>query len=385
MKRFPAPWKFGGIVLLFIIGIVFRVLALPAVSTDMQWGLFQWYDFLEVHGAQGLGIQFATYSPPYLYLLWFATLTSGFLPKLLAIKLISIIADIINMFLIYRIVRLKYQAGLMPLLASALFWSMPTVILNSSLWGEADSIYTTLLLACLYFLMSDQPLLGVCFFGAAFTVKAQAFFIFPVLILLALKKRIAWYYFLVIPLIYGILCLPAILLGQSWFDVFTIYLFQSSVYHDVSRNAPNLYIFMNSFPYVITTITGLILAAVLTLGWIWNNMRAKLDINRNTIVLMGLVSVALVPFVLPKMHDRYFYPADVFSLLAAFYMPELWFVPILYQVISTLAYMVFLFNVPVVATEIAAVLNTLTVIFLVWKQSRTLIPTSQPLSKESLA
>ena len=385
MKRFPAPWKFGGIVLLFIIGIVFRVLALPAVSTDMQWGLFQWYDFLEVHGAQGLGIQFATYSPPYLYLLWFAALTSGFLPKLLAFKLISIIADIINMFLIYRIVRLKYQAGLMPLLASALFWSMPTVILNSSLWGEADSIYTTLLLACLYFLMSDQPLLGVCFFGAAFTVKAQAFFIFPVLILLALKKRIAWYYFLVIPLIYGILCLPAILLGQSWFDVFTIYLFQSSVYHDVSRNAPNLYIFMNSFPYVITTITGLILAAVLTLGWIWNNMRAKLDINRNTIVLMGLVSVGLVPFLLPKMHDRYFYPADVFSLLAAFYMPELWFVPILYQVISTLAYMVFLFNVPVVATEIAAVLNTLTVIFLVWKQSRTLIPTSQPLSKESLA
>jgi Gpi18-like mannosyltransferase len=100
---------------------------------------------------------------------------------------------------------------------------------------------------------------------------------------------------------------------------------------------------------------------------------------------MGLVSVALVPFVLPKMHDRYFYPADVFSLLAAFYMPELWFVPILYQVISTLAYMVFLFNVPVVATEIAAVLNTVTIIFLVWKQSRTLIPTSQLLSKESSA
>ena len=142
---------------------------------------------------------------------------------------------------------------------------------------------------------------------------------------------------------------------------------------------------MNSFPYVITTITGLILAAVLTLGWIWNNMRAKLDINRNTLVLMGLVSVALVPFVLPKMHDRYFYPADVFSLLAAFYMPELWFVPILYQVISTLAYMVFLFNVPVAATEIAAVLNTLTVIFLVWKQGQTLIPSSQTLPKESSA
>ena len=37
------------------------------------------------------------------------------------------------------------------------------------------------------------------------------------------------------------------------------------------------------------------------------------------------MSVALVPFLLPKMHDRYFYPADIFSLLAAFYMPEFGF------------------------------------------------------------
>jgi Gpi18-like mannosyltransferase len=129
-----------------------------------------------------------------------------------------------------------------------------------------------------------------------------------------------------------------------------------------------------------------IAVAVLVLGyWIWLNVRSKSDLSHNPLLLMGLVSVALVPFVLPKMHDRYFYPADVFSLLAAFYMPELWFVPILYQFVSMLAYTVFLFNAPPLATEIAAILNTLTVIFLVWKQSQTLISSSQTLPKESSA
>ncbi len=31
-------------------------------------------------------------------------------------------------------------------------------------------------------------------------------------------------------------------------DIFTVYLSQASTYPELSRNAPNLYIFMNSFP-----------------------------------------------------------------------------------------------------------------------------------------
>jgi Gpi18-like mannosyltransferase len=38
----------------------------------------------------------------------------------------------------------------------------------------------------------------------------------------------------------------------------------------------------------------------------------------------------LVPFVLPSMHERYFYLADVLTLILAFYLPrQLWFVPII--------------------------------------------------------
>ena len=371
MKGFPSPWKFGGIVALFVFGIVLRILVLPAVSADMRWFLLPWYDFLKTHGPQGLGISFSNYTPPYLYLLWLATLTSNYLPEIIAIKLISICADIVNAALVFQLVRLKYPTGPKPLWASALFWVLPTIVLNSSLWGQADALYILFLLVCLYFILTDRPLLGVLAFGIAFTFKAQAIFILPLLIILCFKRRIAWQYFLLLPLVYILLCLPAILLGRHWIDTLTIYMSQASTYHDLSKNASNLYIFMNSFPYDLGVTIGLIVTVVAISCWIGFNVRAKGELNRSTILFMSLVSVGLVPFLLPKMLDRYFYPADVFSLVAAFYLPELWFVPILYQLISISAYLVSLFDAPILLIQIAAVINTITICFLVWKQFRT--------------
>jgi Gpi18-like mannosyltransferase len=59
---------------------------------------------------------------------------------------------------------------------------------------------------------------------------------------------------------------------------------------------------------------------------------------------LALVSVLFVPFFLPKMHDRYFYPADVISLIYAFYFPQYLFVPIVIMVASFFAYQPTLFN-----------------------------------------
>lgn len=384
MKRFSPPLKFGVIFLLFIIGIIFRVIALPAISADMKWYLFPWYDFLKQHGAQGLAASFSNYTPPYLYLLWLATLTSNVLPKILAIKSFSIVADIINSFLIYRIVRLKYPTGSKPLLAGVIFWALPTVMVNSSLWGQADSIYIIFLMACLYFLLINKPVLGVFAFSAAFAIKAQAFFLFPVLMILFFRKRFPWYFFLLIPLIYALFCLPAVLLGQGWLAVFTIYLFQSTYYHELSKHAPNLYIFMNSFPYNLGVALGLAFAGVAISCWVWLSIRSKSELDLNRILFISLVSVALTPFILPKMLDRYFYPADVLSLVAAFYFPEIWFIPILYQLISGSAYLVSLFDAPLALIKVAALINTAAICFLLWRQFQAPVSSGQALVKDTL-
>ena len=370
MKRLPSLLKFGGIVLLFVMGIVLRGIALPAISGDVQWAYIPWYDILKTHGMQAIGTNFSDYTPPYLYLLWLATLTSNFLPSLVAVKLITIFADIVNTVLVYRIVKLKYPTGLKPILASALFWILPTVMINSSLWGQTDSLYSLFLLACIYFLLIEKSSLCLVTFGIAFAFKAQAIFILPFLAILFLKKIIAWQSILLPPLTYIMLSIPPILFGRPWSDVLSIYLLQASTFQSLSSNAPNLYIFMSTVPYKYGTIIGLIFAILIVGSWIWLNARARLDINHKSMILMSLVSVALVPLVLPKMHDRYFYPADIFSLLTAFYISELWFAPILYQIISMSAYLVTISGAPILLLQIAAVLNVIIAGFLVWEQVR---------------
>ena len=53
----------------------------------------------------------------------------------------------------------------------------------------------------------------------------------------------------------------------------------------------------------------------------------------------------LLPFLLPKMHERYFYVADLLSIIVAFYQPSLFFVPVLMITISFFAYQPTLFGV----------------------------------------
>jgi hypothetical protein len=62
------------------------------------------------------------------------------------------------------------------------------------------------------------------------------------------------------------------------------------------------------------------------------------------LIASALACLALVPFVLPRMHERYFYPAEIFSLVLVFYKPRLWFLPLLFQASGLLVYSNYLFE-----------------------------------------
>ena len=62
------------------------------------------------------------------------------------------------------------------------------------------------------------------------------------------------------------------------------------------------------------------------------------------LVTAALISVLFPPFLLPGVHERYFFAADVLSVVYAFYYPKQWYVPLLVQFASGFSYFPFLFQ-----------------------------------------
>ena len=365
---------------LILTGMILRLAGLGFISMDMRAFVMRWYDQLARQGFSALQTDFSNYTPPYLYLLWIATWTRTLLSEVTAIKLIPILFDVGNAIWVYKIARIKYPKGPIPWLGAAVFFVLPTILLNSAWWGQADSIYTFFLLACFYFLLRDRSLPALIFFGIAVSFKLQAVFFAPFLFLLTLKRRIPWTYTLIVPVVYIAMMMPAVLAGRPFLDTLTIYLSQADSFRQLTMKAPNLYQFVSNSHYEPVLIFGLGFTALLALVWAIGYGRKIKTWTPEMMVMCAAVSAVMMPFFLPKMHERYFYVADVMALILVIYLPRLWGVLLASQAVSTITYSIYLFsqNSPGPASMtsaspwliIAALINTLLVGFLFWEQYR---------------
>jgi Gpi18-like mannosyltransferase len=82
--------------------------------------------------------------------------------------------------------------------------------------------------------------------------------------------------------------------------------------------------------------------------------RSPSRLTRSLVLELALISVMLLPFLLPKMHERYFYMADLLSIIVGFYQPSFFFVPLLMIAISFFAYQPALFGVEPVPIALLA-------------------------------
>jgi Gpi18-like mannosyltransferase len=362
---------------LILLGIAARVYLLPVVSLDMKVYLIPWYNHIMTYGAwASLGEEFSNYTPPYVYLLALVTNIHGLFSAVTSIKLISILFDLFNAYLIFRIVKLQAKNQYLPLTAAALFLCLPTIALNSSAWGQVDSIYTCFLLISLFYLLQDKPLPALISFGIAFAFKAQAIFFSPFLLLLTFKKRIPWRYYLLVPVVYVTMMIPALIAGRPLSNVLKVYLEQADTFRSLSMKAPNLYLFISDELYTPGLYIGIAITALVTLVWAAGYAIKIKALSRETMLLCATVSVAMIPFLLPKMHERYFYLMDVLTFILAFYIPRLWMPAVGAQLVSGMTYFVFLAissqktpsPLGAVFLILAAFINTLLIGYLFWRQ-----------------
>ena len=123
----------------------------------------------------------------------------------------------------------------------------------------------------------------------------------------------------------------------------------------LTQHAPNLYQWLPNDPGLLK-IPAIILAVLLVCLLCVAIYRSTMRLSGEVMVGVSLVSLLLLPFTLPEMHERYFFAADVVSIIYAFYWPKRFFVPLLVWGASLLSYFPFLFREEPIGLQYAAIL-----------------------------
>jgi Gpi18-like mannosyltransferase len=335
------------LVLFLVLAVGLRLSLLEFKSLDFYASLKPWYNAIRSQGFAVFGTSFSTYNPPYLYLLYAIIRVFPNLPVEIAVKLPSLIADFMCAFFVALIVRTTVPGTrVLPAAAGGAMLFLPSVVLNSAFWGQADSLYTAGLLACLHFLLVKRGGPAFLCFGIALAFKLQAIFLAPVLLALLTRRQISWRGAAWVPIMLIAAILPAWMAGRPLVELLGIYAYQASQFEQITMNAPSIYAWLPNTNRVFNLlyVPGVIMGASVTFIWFALLHGSRRDLNGRLLILVSLVSLVLVPLFLPKMHERYFYPADTLAVVVACLYPRLFLLPILIGGTSFAAYQPFLFD-----------------------------------------
>ncbi len=344
-------------IVITIISIYARIVLIDYVSGDFYYCIEPWFNELKENGGlSALKLDIGNYNLPYLTIL--ALLTYLPIDSIISVKTISIICDYICALAVMKIVYIIYKNNknkdLYALIAYGVTLFLPTVILNSAYWGQADAIYVAFILLAVAALLEEKYLKAFIYLGVSFGFKLQFIFILPLLILMYISnKKFPIYYFLIIPIVNIIMCLPAIFFGKPISGCIDIYISQASEYDAyLSMNFPGIYNIL--FPTteenyimapndyiaktgIMATLFVFVIMAMLTLY-------KKIKFNKQQIIEFGLLSIMIATFLLPHMHDRYLFAGDILSILYFIYNKDKIYVPIGISLISIYGYTGFLFG-----------------------------------------
>lgn len=354
--------------------ILMRTAMFSYVSGDYGSFLSKWFDTLQENGGfAALGMSLGDYTPPYFYIL--AALTYLPINSLFSIKLVSCFFDFVLAIYIMKMVFFKYKSVPISIFSYGAVLAAPTVLLNSACWAQCDVIFTLFLLLCVFSFMKDKPLLACIFFGISFSFKLQAIFLAPLLLIFWLNGKMKFRHFFAIPAVYLISIIPAALAGRSLFELLTIYISQSGQYKRMSLSAPSIYIFISDMTNTAVATAAVLICFVAVLTAIYLICRKKFEFTNEIIITMALFFSLLVPFLLPYMHERYFYSADILSIVFAFYRPKKFFIAIMISFASLCCYMPFLFGKQPVNLNITAIIMLFALIFIVIELKKLLFTT----------
>jgi Gpi18-like mannosyltransferase len=334
------------VIVLAVVDIILIHIFWRYLNDDLTGYLLKWYYFILDNGRfSAFSADFYDYTPPYLYLLSIGTWADHVLDPPTIIRGIALIFNLVAAIGIFWFARQSGWSREKSTFIALIFFGLPEVVVNGLVWGQSDIIYSLFLITSIYLMIEGRGALAMAALGVAFSFKLQTVFIGPLVLYLLLVRALLWRQLLIIPLTYLVLMIPAVLAGRRWVDLVTIYFDQISLFKVLTLNAPNLYVivqtlFPNSFD--IGLRLGMVLATAAGVALVAIFVRYERRTSRDRLLLMATLTLAAMPYVLPEMHERYFFPASAMAFLLVVARPGTWPVVVLIQLADLCAYSRFL-------------------------------------------
>ncbi len=361
-------------VILIFLAIVLRISNIGFTSNDYVNCLNPWVLQFSEMGTGGIANNFTNYNYPYLYLLWFL----GKFPagNLYIIKFVSIIFDIALAYGALKLVSIFSNDKKIRLLAFVSVFLLPTVVLNGAWWAQCDSIFTAFGVFALLFSLKQKPWLAGVAAGLSLAFKLQAVFILPIVVVLLIARKVRFKHCIAVVATYLIAMLPALFVGAPISSLITTYMNTADTFSSLNLNSASIFSFI---PHDVITGSSLeleigfsetlinilaksgIAAAFIMLGVLYFvAFKNKEKLTDSVILLMMFVVSAGIPFLLPHMHDRYFFVGEVFAVVIALALYKtdrtLVAVPLLMQFAAYSPYNTFLvLGLPIVRLELSTI------------------------------
>ena len=294
-----------GVFALCVLAMLARVSFIERSSGDYDIYLANWIAKLAAGTfGEGMRANIGEYNVLYQYILFVITRLG--VPALYAVKTVSFIGDA---FLAGACARLAGKKDGLTAFGAVLL--LPTVVLNGGMFAQCDSLYTACALWGLALALEDKPAGSAACFALSLSFKLQSAFILPVVIVLWAGRRLRVREALIFVLTLFAVMLPALLGGKSIGSIIGIYTSQTGLYTGLNYNAANLFGLMETSGLDVYAYGNFAMALAFgacALLVIWGIGHAQ-EMDENGYVRLALLLVLLIVFLLPRMHERYFYMA----------------------------------------------------------------------------
>lgn len=353
MKFFRRFYLWIVLLVIVVVSFLVRWSFKDYLSGDMYYSLLTWFNYLKGNGGftalatypwneMGL-IKAGDYPVAYINIL--ALLSYLPMEGIHSIKLTSILFDYLLAIGALLLIRTFNKNNFFSLISFTILIFFPTSVLNSSLWGQCDQMYVALVVWTLYLLIKNKQGVAMLFLGIALALKLQTSFFLPVLVFMWLNKRFKIRYVLVLALAFFATFLPSYIAGAPFRMPFDMYKLQlTGLYKGQNYGAGSIYAFFefSKLRDGINAGAGILFAFIaigVTLLYLFHY---KVPATNKNLVYVSVLFSLISPFVLPHMHERYFYMADAFLIIYVLVYKRKYAFAALMSFSSVLAYTHFL-------------------------------------------